>query len=177
MNLEQLKYPIGHFQKPEAITAKHLTSWIATIAEFPQKIATLTKNLEDDALSKTYRPDGWTIRQLVHHCADSHMNAYTRFKLALTEEHPGIKPYNESAWAELADSQLPLEPSLILLEGLHQRWTALLEKMTPADFEATFFHPEHGTVFSLSLALETYDWHCRHHLAHVLQAKELCFEE
>ena len=104
MNLEQLKYPIGHFQKPEAITAKHLTSWIETIAEFPQKIAALTENLNEEKLTKTYRPDGWTIRQLVHHCADSHMNAFIRFKLALTEEAPKIKPYFEEKWAELPDT-------------------------------------------------------------------------
>ncbi len=172
-----LSYPVGKFVSTDAPDAAHFQLWIRTIADFPAQLRQAVNELDDAALRWRYRPGGWTIRQVVHHCADSHMNAYTRFKLALTEEHPGIKPYNESAWAELADSQLPLEPSLILLEGLHQRWTALLEKMTPADFEATFFHPEHGTVFSFSLALETYDWHCRHHLAHVLQAKELCFEE
>lgn len=168
MNLEQLKYPIGHFQKPEAITAKHLTSWIATIAEFPQKIAALTKNLEEDALSKTYRPNGWTIRQLVHHCADSHMNAFIRFKLALTEEAPKIKPYFEDKWAELPDTRsAAITSSLKLIEGLHARWTTLLQSLHSEDLIREYIHPEHGKRFSLSETIGMYAWHCEHHLAHV----------
>lgn len=177
MTVNELSYPVGVFEattNPDTLTRQ---LWIKTLEAFPRLMREATDELNDDALNWRYRPAGWTIRQVVHHCADSHLNAYVRFKLALTEDHPGIKPYDETAWAELSDSQLPIAISLNLLEGLHQRWCALLNGMSEVDFERTFFHPEHGTVFSLTLTLDNYDWHCRHHLAHVHQAIEHRFTE
>ena len=177
MSTQNLSYPVGPFNPISNPDAAQRQQWMQTIADFPDQIRAAVDGLDDVALSWRYRPEGWTIRQVVHHCADSHLNAYTRFKLALTEDHPGIKPYEEALWAELSDSILPLVPSLQILEGLHKRWHHLLQQMSETDFERTFFHPEHGTVFSLSLALDNYDWHCRHHLAHVRQAQKLRFTE
>lgn len=177
MTVNTLSFPVGVFQATENPNHATQQAWIKTLADFPSQLHATTVELDDEALTWRYRPGGWTIRQVVHHCADSHLNAYTRFKLALTEDNPGIKPYNETVWAELSDSQLPLEPSLNLLSGLHQRWCTLLQGMNEADFGRTFFHPEHGTVFSLMLALDNYDWHCRHHLAHVFQAIDKRFLE
>lgn len=174
---KSLAYPVGPFEANPTVDASTLEGWIKTIAEFPAQMRLAVAGLSDDELAYRYRPGGWTIRQVVHHCADSHQNALTRFKLALTETHPGIKPYHESAWAELPDYRLPLEPSLQILEGLHLRWETLLRQLKSADFEKTFFHPEHGTIYSLTLALDLYDWHCRHHLAHVHQAKAKRFSE
>ena len=166
--IDPLKYPVGLFLKPEAITAEHLTAWIATIAEFPQKIAALTETLTEETLTKTYRPDGWTIRQLVHHCADSHMNAFIRFKLALTEEAPKIKPYFEDQWAELPDTRsAAISSSLKLIEGLHARWTTLLQSLHSEDLNREYIHPEHGKRFSLAETIGMYAWHCEHHLAHI----------
>ena len=177
MSTRNLSYPVGEFNPISNPNSALHQQWMNTIAGFPALVSATITNLDDAALSWRYRPGGWTIRQVVHHCADSHMNAYTRFKLALTEDHPGIKPYAEGAWAELSDSTLPLAPSLQVLEGLHLRWHHLLQNMSEADFDRTFFHPEHGTVFTLSTALDMYDWHCRHHLAHIQQAQELRFAE
>ena len=169
--IDPLKYPVGLFLKPEAITAEHLTAWIATIAEFPQKIAALTETLTEETLTKTYRPDGWTIRQLVHHCADSHMNAFIRFKLALTEETPKIKPYFEDKWAELPDTvTTPIKASLKLIEGLHTRWAILIQLLYSEDLERIYIHPEHAKQFTLAETIGMYDWHCRHHLAHIKNA-------
>ena len=177
MSTQNLSYPVGPFDPVSNPDASLHQQWIRTIVEFPAKVSAVINELDDAALSWRYRPGGWTMRQVVHHCADSHMNAYTRFKLGLTEEHPSIKPYAESAWAELPDSTLPLAPSLQVLEGLHVRWAHLLQQMSEADFKRTFVHPEHGTVFTLSMALDMYDWHCRHHFAHLQQALELQFTE
>ncbi len=177
MTTQNLSYPVGPFDPSTDSSASQRALWMLTIAQFPAQMRAAIAGLSDDELYWRYRPGGWTIRQVVHHCADSHLNAYTRFKLALTEENPTIKPYEEARWAELVDSKLPLEPSLQLLEGLHLRWYTLLQNMTEADFERTFSHPEHGTVFSLSLTLDNYDWHCRHHEAHILQARRQRFME
>lgn len=131
-------------------------------------MAEATILLSDAQLDTPYRPEGWTIRQVVHHCADSHMNAIIRLKLALTEEKPVIKPYFEDRWAELVDGKsLPIEPSLKILEGVHKRWVLLLENLTASQFQRTFVHPELGTEFSLAVATANYAWHCEHHLAHI----------
>lgn len=170
---KELRYPVGEFKASPQPDQALQTIWRETIAVFPAQLRTAVEGLSDQELDWRYRPGGWTIRQVVHHCADSHLNAIVRFKLALTETDPTIKPYNEAAWAELPDVQQPLETSLMILEGLHARWKALLDQMTEEDYQRSFFHPEHGTPFTLLLGLDNYQWHCRHHLAHVLQAREL----
>lgn len=171
-DLEQLRYPLGRHEKPARFTGDKLQEYISTIEHFPARLAEEVSGLTDEQLDTPYRPDGWTIRQLVHHCADSHMNALIRFKLALTEETPTIKPYLEARWAELPDSRMPVAVSLELLSGLHSRWAALLKSLKPADLERTYIHPEHGATFRLDETMSLYDWHCRHHLAHVTELKE-----
>jgi len=171
MKLQELKYPIGIFKKPETIKASHIEEWIHTIKNFPESIEQLTEDLSEENLAKTYRPDGWNIRQLVHHCADSHMNAFIRFKLALTEESPKIKPYFEDQWAELPDTLATrIMASLKLIEGLHARWAILLQSLRADDLERIYIHPEHGKKFTLAETIGMYDWHCRHHLAHIKNA-------
>ena len=172
---EQLSYPVGKFVPTSSPSIDTLTQWRQIIADFPAKLRAETSDLTSEALAYRYRPGGWTIQQVVHHCADSHMNALVRFKLALTEEHPTITPYKEAAWAEMEDYQLPIEVSLAILEGLHLRWVALLESRNAEQYQRSYFHPQHGTSFSLILGLDNYQWHCRHHLAHVQQAKQLKF--
>lgn len=172
-DIEKLKYPIGKFEKPETISEATLAHWIAEIELFPSKIRKATQDLYNPQLDTPYRPDGWSIRQVVHHCADSHMNSFIRFKLALTEENPAIKPYWEDRWAELADSKtMPIEASIQLLESLHARWVVLLKSLSEADFAKTFVHPEHGKVFSLAENTGIYAWHCNHHLAHITELKK-----
>lgn len=135
------------------------------------------KNSVIKKLALHYRPEGWTIRQVVHHCADSHSNAFTRFKLALTEENPSIKPYKENLWAELPDvTTAPVDWSLKIIANIHKRWVVLLKSMSIADFERTYFHPESNRVWKLFEVLALYAWHCNHHLAHVKQAKKMKFE-
>ncbi|MGH1434089.1 MAG: YfiT family bacillithiol transferase [Lewinella sp.] len=171
----ELSYPIGTFAAIPSPSANIIADWQQIIADFPNQLRTATSGLSSQELAYHYRPGGWTIRQVVHHCADSHMNAFIRFKLALTEDKPSIKPYNEAAWAEMADYHLPIEISLAILEGIHTRWVALLNGMKEDQYQCSFFHPEHGAPFSLLLGLDNYQWHCRHHLAHVKQAKALKF--
>jgi hypothetical protein len=172
MNLEQLKFPIGKFEKPENITNEILSQWKNDIATFPKKIKNEVEILSDNQLDTPYRPDGWTIRQVVHHCADSHINSFIRFKLALTENNPTIKPYYEERWAELSDSKyFPVEPSLKILEGIHHRWSELLDKLTIEDLEKTFTHPEQNKTFTLLENIGVYAWHCNHHLAHITTLK------
>jgi len=173
MNIEQLKYPIGRFEKPEIITKPDLINWISDISTFPTRLKKEVNHLTEKQLETMYRPDGWTIRQVIHHCADSHMNSLIRFKLSLTEENPIIKPYFEELWAELADSKnMPIEPSIKILEGIHQRWTILLNNLTEKDLKRVFIHPEHGKSFSIEENIGIYAWHCNHHLAHIIQAKK-----
>lgn len=172
-SLDSLRYPIGKFIKPDTIIPAHRDEWIEAIAQFPESLASEVAGLSEVELQWPYRPEGWTIQQVVHHCADSHMNCLMRFKLALTEEQPTIRPYEEALWAQLADTtESPIVWSLQLLDGLHKKWVFLLKKMTDEDFERTFIHPEHGKVFSLKEALGMYAWHSNHHLAHVRQAKK-----
>ncbi len=162
-----LSFPIGEYRAPVSKDAEQRRGWIETIAEAGSRYCEAVRGLTDAQLDTPYRPDGWTIRQVVHHVADSHMNAYIRFRVALTEDQPGIKPYNQAKWAELADAKsMPVEVSLNLIDGMHQRWAVLLRAMTESDFSRTFLHPERG-VMRLDNNLAMYAWHTRHHEAHI----------
>jgi uncharacterized damage-inducible protein DinB len=161
-----LKYPIGVFNVEGDITKEMIEGWIDEIEMAPQLLLDATKGLQEEQLDTPYRQDGWTIRQVVHHLADSHINSYTRFKLALTEEQPVIKPYQEDKWAELQDSKLSIEVSHVLLDALHSRWVYLLRTLKASDLEKTFFHPELGEM-SLKVNIGLYAWHCRHHTAQI----------
>lgn len=172
-DIEKLKYPIGQFKKPENITKEHIQQWIQIIEDFPKNLNEEVKNLKEEEFEKQYRPNGWTIKQVVNHCADSHMNSLIRFKLALTEETPTIKPYLQNLWAEMPDSKdYPIADSLKILEGLHARWTNLLKNLTEHDWEKEFFHPETKDKIALKTNIGIYAWHCEHHLAHVKNAKQ-----
>jgi hypothetical protein len=170
-DLEKLRFPIGEFQKPDSISQNDLETWITTIENFPRKIKTLTENLSVDQLNWVYRPDGWCIKQVVHHCADSHMNSFIRFKLALTEDVPTIKPYEEDRWAELADGNSDIIlPSIQIIEGLHARWILLLKSFGEKELKRQFTHPANNKTSSLDEIIGVYAWHCSHHLAHIQQA-------
>jgi uncharacterized damage-inducible protein DinB len=166
-DLDDLRYPIGRFSAPAASPLGVRSAQINTLRLLPERLQAAVDGLGDAQLDTPYREGGWTVRQLVHHVADSHANSYVRFKLALTEEWPTIKPYDEAAWANLADSRsLPVEISLTLTMALHARWVALLESMSEDDFERGFNHPERGRQ-NLAKTLALYDWHSRHHTAHI----------
>lgn len=168
---EDLRFPVGKFEKIE-VTDELRSQFIRTIAESPKKLRQAVEGLSEEQLETQYRPEGWTVKQVVHHVADSHSNSLIRFKLALTEDVPPIKPYMEDKWAELADSKhAPIELSLNQIDSIHARWTLVLNAMSAADFERNLFHPEHGEV-SLNYMLSLYDWHSRHHLAHITKLKE-----
>ena len=172
MTDENLKYPIGKFIVPDAYTKELIAQWKNDIAELPALIKAAVAGLTDEQLETPYRPEGWTIRQVVHHVADSHLNSIIRFKWAMTEDNPTIKAYHEDLWAKLADYKLPIEPSLIMLDGIHARLTALFESFTAEDWNRTFIHPESGATILLKRNLALYSWHGRHHLAHIAQAKQ-----
>jgi len=166
-----LKFPIGEFTKPNHINNHQISNWIADIECFPNKIKQLTNDLSVEQLNWQYRPEGWTIKQVVHHCADSHMNCIIRFKLALTEASPTIRPYYEDRWANLIDgTDDNLEDTLSLLKGLHAKLGKLLRNLSQEDLSKTFVHPEHGKHFRLDENIGVYAWHCNHHLAHIQQA-------
>ncbi len=171
MNLEQLKFPIGQFEIPEKITSEILNKWISEIQEFPNQVMEVLENLSIEEKNFIYRPNGWTIKQVVHHCADSHSNAFIRFKLALTEENPNIKPYEEALWAELIDGiDNDISFSLMLLKGLHHKWSLLLNSLDENQWKRTYFHPESKKIYVLKEVAGLYAWHCKHHLAHIKQA-------
>lgn len=173
MDLESLRFPIGKFQAPDTYSSDTIESYIQTIESFPHKLEVEVKHLSESQLDTPYRPNGWTIRQVINHCADSHINALIRFKLALTEENPTIKPYMEAKWAELADSkQMSIEPALLMLKGTHERLAIILRSMTVKDLKRTFIHPEHDKVVSLDENIGLYAWHCEHHLAHITSLKK-----
>lgn len=166
---DSLRYPVGRFQAPSPITANDRDAAIQTLRETPPRLQGLVSHLSDDDLGRCYRPGGWTVRQIAHHLPDSHLNAYVRMKLALTEEQPTVKTYDEAAWARLPDVAAPIAPSLDLLDALHRRWVSLLEALSTSDFERTLRHPEMGAM-RLDQVLAMYAWHSRHHLAHVRAA-------
>lgn len=164
--LDDLRYPIGKFTPPLSNTAEIRAAHIVILRSLPGDLRVAVRGLSDSQLDTPYRDGGWTVRQLVHHIADSHANAYVRFKLALTEDWPTIKPYDEAAWANLADSRLPIDVSLAMIDVLHQRWVALLESLSEAEFQKGYTHPESGRQ-NLARVLAIYAWHSRHHAAHI----------
>ena len=171
--MTDLRYPIGEFVfDGRTLTSTERAELVARIAGMPERLRDAVAGLDDRQLETPYRPGGWTVRQVTHHVPESHLNAYVRLKLALTEEEPTIKPYDEAAWAELDDvRRTPIEMSLQLLEALHRRWVVLLECLTPEQFARSFRHPEIGTV-SLDKMLALYAWHGDHHVAHVTSLRE-----
>jgi hypothetical protein len=173
MIMTKLQYPIGKFLKPEHIPEVLIHEWIDEIERLPEQLREVVDSLSEEQLDTPYRDGGWTVLQVVHHLADSHINSYTRFRLALTEENPVIKPYYEDRWAELEDGKnAPVEFSLNLLTFLHQRWVYLLKSLTDDQLNKTFFHPESGKEFVLREVIGTYAWHGKHHLAHITELKQ-----
>jgi uncharacterized damage-inducible protein DinB len=165
---QDLRYPIGKFTRPESVSAEERAELLEVLAATPSLLRGAVAGLSDRQLDTPYRPGGWTVRQVIHHVADSHMHSYARTRLALTEDNPLIKSYDESKWAELPDARtLFIEPSLALLENLHARWVALLSSLNPEDYARTFRHPEHAAPMSLDVNLALYAWHGMHHTTHV----------
>jgi hypothetical protein len=169
--IDPAKYPIGKFTPPSSYTQQQMLGWIEDIKTLPGKVRHAVMALNETQLDTPYRPGGWTIRQVVHHIADSHMNAVIRLKWALTEENPTIKAYEEGEWAMLPDYKLPVEPTLRLLEGLHLRWVAILETLNEDQWNRTFIHPETGNLIPVRQLLGLYAWHGNHHLAHITGVK------
>jgi hypothetical protein len=171
-DLDDLRFPIGRFAAPASSMPGIRAAHIQTLRLLPERLRAATSGLTDAQLDTPYREDGWTSRQVVHHVADSHANAYIRFKLALTEEWPTIKPYDEAAWANMPDSRcLPIESSLALISALHGRWVELLESMADDGFHRGYNHPEMGRQ-NLAKALALYEWHSRHHTAHITSLRK-----
>jgi len=167
------RYPVGQWQRRDELTPDERRTMIEAIAATPQKMRDAVAGLSDAQLDTPYREGGWTLRQVVHHVPDSHMNSYFRFKLALTEESPTIRPYDEAKWAELEDSRsTPIETSLRLLESVHDRWVRILRSMSDADFQRKLLHPEHKGPLTLDTMLSLYDWHGKHHVAHITSTRE-----
>jgi uncharacterized damage-inducible protein DinB len=166
-DMEDPRYPIGPFRFDGQADPARRSQRIDEIAAAPDHLRAAIAGLTPAQLDTPYREKGWTVRQVVHHVPDSHLNAYTRIKLALTEDEPTIKPYEEARWAELPDMRAPVEISLALLESLHRRWVLLLRELTPADLNRRFRHPEHGRTMALDEVLALYAWHGRHHVAHI----------
>lgn len=163
---EELSFPIGQFNRHAPITPGMRRPAIEAIAALPQQMRAAVSGLTEAQLETPYRPGGWTVRQVVHHVADSHMNGFIRAKLALTEDNPTIKPYDQDGWSTLADMRLPIAVSLGLLDGIHLRWTTIWRAVAPEQFARTFNHPELGPL-TLDIHLQLYAWHSRHHVAHV----------
>jgi len=167
-----LRYPIGKYM-PQPYSDELKQEWLANIKFLPNAIENAVQNLDEQQLQAPYREGGWTIHQLVHHVADSHMNAYLRFKQGYVEDNPTIKPYDEKIWANLTDvKNLPINISITLLFALHQRWYEFLSHFTEKDWQRTLFHPEHQKQFTLWHFLGMYAWHCRHHVAHITAVRE-----
>ncbi len=168
-----LRYPIGPFAYDGMTTAESRRERIEQVARAPAAFRSAISGLSETQLDTPYRPGGWTIRQLIHHIPDSHLNAYTRFKLGLTETNPTIRPYDEARWAELPDARsAPAEMSLRLLDALHERWTLMLRSLDGSELERTIFHPERNATMTLDEVLALYAWHGRHHVAHVTALAE-----
>ena len=173
IDLEKLKYPIGKFIIPTEINSVLKNKWISEIEILPSKLKSETISLNENQLERPYREGGWTVRQVVHHLADSHSNALIRIKFALTEDVPTIKPYPEHLWAELADSKtLDIKSSLQLIEALHHRWIVLLNSLSDTQFARTYFHPENKIHYSIEAATALYAWHSNHHLSHITSLKK-----
>lgn len=169
----KLRYPIGKYAAPEVYTKEYLVERIQEIAQFPALLKKEVSQLTNEQLDTPYRDGGWTIRQVIHHCADSHMNCFIRIKWALTEATPTIKFYYEDRWGEMEDNlNMPIEPTLALLEGLHFRLAYLMKNLSDLDLEKSFIHPEHNTSFKIKEIIGTYAWHGLHHLAHITELKK-----
>jgi hypothetical protein len=167
-----LRYPVGKFERPESVASDQRRAFIETIEEAPSRLKAAVAGLKPEQIDTPYRPGGWTVRQVAHHIPDSHMNAFIRMKLALTEDVPTIKTYDEKRWAELTDAKAPIEPSLELLENLHKRWVLLMKAFAPTDWSRTFRHPDWEKPMSLDTTLALYAWHSRHHVAHITSLRE-----
>lgn len=168
MDLEKLKYPIGKFDCPSTITAEIQEAWISILEHFPNRFENLVKNLSEKQLNTPYRPEGWTLRQTIHHVYDSHHNAYTRFKWALTEETPTIKPYDEKAWAETFDAKnAPIDLSLVALKSLHAKWVYLVKGLSQEQLLKEFHHPARNRNYTLAETVGSYAWHSNHHYSHI----------
>lgn len=166
--MEDLRYPIGQFKKPDIITNAHQDDWVSVLENFPTRLESLVINLTDDQLDTPYREDGWTIRQVVHHCADSHHNSYIRFKWALTEDTPVIKAYEEKSWAELFDTKsAPIAPSILHLKAVHAKLVYLLKGLTEEQLSRAFIHPADNSRVELNENIGKYAWHSNHHYAHI----------
>ena len=169
---EDLRFPIGEFDRNFTLTPGARQERMVVIRELPQRMRDAVAGLSAEQLDTEYRPGGWTVRQTVHHVADSHANSLTRFKLALTEDAPPtIRPYYEDRWAELGDNKLPIDVSLKMIDGMHARWVALMESMSQEDFAKKFIHPETGE-WTLDAALALYAWHSKHHTAHITSLRD-----
>ncbi|QNF35908.1 putative metal-dependent hydrolase [Adhaeribacter swui] len=174
--MEALRYPIGKFVPKPDLSPDDLKEYITEISHLPALLRKAVKDLGEAELETPYRPGGWTIRQTVNHVADSHINSYTRFRLALTEDKPVIKPYEEQLWAELEDGKhAPVDISLLLLEALHLRWVMLLESLTPDQWQRSFVHPQSGET-TLATAVGIYAWHGKHHVAHITELRKRNFD-
>ncbi len=167
MDLEQLRFPIGRYIKKDSYSDAEIAQHIDDIASLPERLTSAVEALNDEQLDTAYRPGGWTIRQVVHHIADSHMNSIIRFKLSLSEETPTIKPYMEAKWAEQTDHSMPIKPSMQIIDGVHARLAVLLRAMSKDDLKKTYLHPEYNQEFSLDQAIAQYGWHSNHHLKHI----------
>lgn len=173
LDLEKLKFPIGKFEAPETFTSEYISDRIAEIESFPENLRKETLHLSDEQLDTPYRPGGWTVRQVIHHCAESHMNCFIRIKWALTENNPVIKAYDETLWSELPDNlRMSIQPTLSLLEGLHYRIGFILKNLSETDLKKSFIHPENNSEYQIKQIIGTYAWHGNHHLAHITTLKK-----
>ena len=168
---DDLRFPIGRFEGVGDLSVEAAMSLVDQIASLPNDLRAALANLSDAQLATPYRPDGWSVAQVVHHLADSHMNAFIRCKLVLTEEQPTVKPYLQDEWAATADNVVAAMTSVTLLEALHQRWVALLRPVAAGDLQRTFVHPEHGRPMTLAGTVGLYAWHGRHHVAHITELR------
>ncbi|MGZ4814602.1 MAG: YfiT family bacillithiol transferase [Terriglobales bacterium] len=167
-----VRFPVGPFKPEASYTDAQRAAFVQDIADLPSKLRSALAGLNEVQLNTPYRDGGWTVRQTVHHLADSHANSYIRLRFAATEDNPTIMPYNEAVWAELPDAKhAPVEPSLQVLEGLHQRWVSLLKSFKPEDWKRTLFHPERGKL-DMTVLAALYSWHCRHHVAHITELRK-----
>jgi len=167
IDIEHLKFPIGRFVLPESIDSTQIKEAVEYLIHFPEYLETAVSGKDELYLNTPYRPGGWSIKQVIHHIADSHMNAFIRFKLAMTEENPTVKGYDEAAWANLPDALLGIDSSMAIIKAIHYKWGVLLAAMIEADFQKTFFHPEKKRSQSLAEVALLYAWHGKHHLAHI----------
>lgn len=173
LELEPLKFPIGRQAKYDQMSPEQRAQCIDDLAQLPERLVAAVENLTDIQLDTPYRPEGWTVRQVVHHLADSHMNGFIRAKLMLTEDFPTVKPYKEALWAELVDSKnLPIASSLQIISAVHYRWVVLLNALTEADLSLKYYHPQYEKEVTMLEYLGLYSWHSNHHLAHITRLKE-----